>query len=81
MLAVAGVDDVGPRHRGDDLRGTDVRVPDDDPSVVGGESERRVLEPTHPRRTDEPDERSDIVSAESRLAASSKLDSVRVDDS
>ena len=34
-----------------------------------------------PLSTDDPDERSDIVSAESRLAASSKLESVRVDDS
>ena len=34
-----------------------------------------------PLSTDEPEERSVIVSAESRLAASSKLESVRVDDS
>ena len=34
-----------------------------------------------PLSTDEPAERSDIVSAERRFAASSKLASVRVDDS
>ena len=34
-----------------------------------------------PLSTDEPAERIDIVSAESRFAASSKLASVRVDDS
>ena len=34
-----------------------------------------------PLSTDEPEERSDIVSAESRFAASSKLASVRVEDS
>ena len=34
-----------------------------------------------PLSTEEPEARSDIVSADSRLAARSKLDSVRVDDS
>ena len=34
-----------------------------------------------PLSTDEPDERTAIVSAERRLAARSKLESVRVDDS
>ena len=34
-----------------------------------------------PLSTDEPAERSDIVSAERRFAASSKLASVRVEDS
>ena len=34
-----------------------------------------------PLSTEEPDDRTDIVSAERRFAASSKLESVRVDDS
>ena len=44
-------------------------------------SVRAVSFSDSPLSTEEPDERIDIVSAESRFAASSKLASVRVDDS
>ena len=82
VLAVAGVDDVRPVASRDELRRADVRMPDHDHvGVVRRERERGVLAATRPCRPTSPMTRSAIVSAESRFAARSKLESVRVDDS
>ena len=81
VLAVAGVDDVRVGHARDELRRTDLRMPDDDHvGVVRAERERGVLQRL--ALVDRRAGRLDVsVSAESRFAASSKLDDVRVDDS
>ena len=81
VLSVTGVDDMGFCYTRDELWSADLRVPDDDHvGVVGAERDRRVLRDS-PLSTEEPLDLIDIVSAESRFAASSKLDEVRVDDS
>ena len=81
VLAVAGVDDVRVGDRGDELRRADLRVADHDHVRVVGGSVSAVSFSDSPLSTDEPVALIDIVSAESRLAASSKLDDVRVEDS
>ena len=81
VLAVAGVDDVRVGDPRDELRRADLRMADHDHvGVVGAERERRVLERlalVHRGAGD----LTLSVSAESRFAASSKLDEVRVEDS
>ena len=78
---VSRVDDVRGRRMRDDVRRADVRVADDDDvGVVGADRQRGVLQ-----RLALVDGRAvaliDMTSAESRLAASSKLEDVRVEDS
>ena len=82
VLAVAGVDDVRTRVAGDQLRRADLRMADDDHvRVVGPERQAPCPSGDSPLSTDEPADLIDIVSAESRFAANSKLDEVRVEDS
>ena len=81
VLAVAGVDDVRVGVTRDELRRSDGRMTHDDDVRLVRASVSAVSFSDSPLSTDEPDERIDIVSAESRFAASSKLASVRVDDS
>ena len=81
VFPVTGVDDVCTRVPRDERRRTDRRMAhDDDVRIVGGKRQAVSLSDS-PLSTEEPAERTDIVSAESRFAASSKLESVRVDDS
>ena len=81
VLAVAGVHDRRVRVARDELRRADLRVPDDDRVRLVRASVSTVSFSDSPLSTDEPAAFSDIVSAESRFAASSKLDDVRVEDS
>ena len=81
VLAVAGVHDTRIGVVRDELGGADLRVADDDHvGVVGRQRQRRVLQ-----RLALVDRRAGglhvSVSAESRFAASSNDDDVRVDDS
>ena len=69
------------RHLRDELRRADVRMAEDDHvRVVGGQRERGVLQGLALVDA-EPAALIDIVSADRRFAASSKLDEVRVEDS
>ena len=82
VLPVAGVDDVRAGRAGDEVRRADVRMPDDDHvRLVLRERLSAVSRSDSPLSTDDPAARRVIVSAERRFAASSKLASVRVDDS
>ena len=82
VLAVAGVDDRGRAPARDELRGADVRRADDDQvGPVGRERLHRVLERLALLDATSRSETKLMTSALSVLAASSKLERVRVDAS